>query len=346
MPLPLILGVGAAVAAAGGVGAGVNGGVRMKMADRTMKRAIAKRDDALSTFELQNSVTARQMDDLGRLELDVCAHFEDFSDVMEKIQGRPKFKDYTDETLQIPKYDPEELKRVSVGAGLLIGGIGGAALGTAGGFAAAGATTSAVMALGTASTGTAIASLSGVAATNATLAAIGGGAVAAGGGGIALGTTILGVSTLGVGLLVGGVIFSVTGSKLSHKADEAYYQALEIERQVEVINKYLRDLKVCAQEYQIFLEKIRKVYEDSFNSLKRTIIEENKTEWSSFTTEERINTQNCILLVGLLYKMCQVSLVIKDPEDPEKNIVNISSVNDCVDQVTRALEDKIEKDGE
>ena len=74
------------------------------------------------------------------------------------------------------------LKKVSIGAGVLLGGLGGAAVGTAGGFAAAGATTSAVMALGTASTGTAIASLSGAAATNATLAALGGGAIAAGAG--------------------------------------------------------------------------------------------------------------------------------------------------------------------
>ena len=153
--------------------------------------------------------------------LKILNDFKDFSDAIEKIQNRPEFKEYKIGGVALPKYNKEELNKVSVGAGVLLGGIGGAAVGTAGGFAAAGATTSAVMALGTASTGTAIASLSGAAATNATLAALGGGAVAAGGGGIALGTSILGAATLGVGLLVGGVIFSATGSKLSDKADEA-----------------------------------------------------------------------------------------------------------------------------
>lgn len=62
---------------------------------------------------------------------------------------------------ELPQYNREELEQISIGAGVLLGGLGGAALGTAGGFAAAGATTAAVMALGTASTGTAIASLSG-----------------------------------------------------------------------------------------------------------------------------------------------------------------------------------------
>lgn len=138
---------------------------------------------------------------------------------------------------------------------MLLGGIGGAAVGTAGGFAAAGATTSAVMALGTASTGTAIASLSGAAATNATLAALGGGAVAAGGGGIALGTSILGAATLGVGLLVGGVIFSATGSKLSDKADEAWEQMEKAEKTINKICEYLLDLRKMAGRYINSLEK-------------------------------------------------------------------------------------------
>ena len=341
MPLPLILGIGAGIAAVSGVGTGINGGIKMKNADKTMKRAVEKRDEAVASFELQNSVTAREMDDLGKLELGICEQFQSFSDVLEMIQGRPEFKDLSHADVQIPQYDPEELKRVSVGAGVLIGGLGGAAVGTAGGFAAAGVTTSAVMALGTASTGTAIASLSGAAATNATLAAIGGGAIAAGGGGIALGTTILGVSTLGVGLLVGGTIFTITGSKLSKKSDEAYYQSLEIERQINEINAYLKDLKICAQRYSSLLERVKTIYDNRFADLRRIIIEDRKTEWSLFTEEEKLVTQNCILLVGLLYKMCKVQLVIKDPANPETNMINSDDINGCMSQVNKTIEDSI-----
>ena len=35
-------------------------------------------------------------------------------------------KEYIKGDIQIPEYDPEELKRVSVGAGVLLGGMGGA----------------------------------------------------------------------------------------------------------------------------------------------------------------------------------------------------------------------------
>lgn len=59
------------------------------------------------------------------------------------------------------------------------------------GIAAGWGTVAAISAWGTASTGTAIASLSGAAATNASLALLGGGSLAAGGGGVALGSLIL-----------------------------------------------------------------------------------------------------------------------------------------------------------
>ena len=158
----------------------------------------------------------------------------------------------------MPEYEAEELKKVSAGAGALLGGIGGAAVGTAGGFAAAGATTSAVMALGTASTGAAISGLSGVAATNATLAALGGGSIAAGGGGMALGTAVLGGATLGVGLLVGGMIFNVTGKKLSSKADEALKQANRTEEEVNKVVSYLLELRNVSNSYYNTLYCYRK----------------------------------------------------------------------------------------
>ena len=78
-------------------------------------------------------------------------------------------------------------------------------------------TTSAVMAFGAASTGTAISSLSGAAATNATLAWLGGGSLAAGGGGMAAGTAVLGTitaTTTGVfALAAAGIVASAYYSK-------------------------------------------------------------------------------------------------------------------------------------
>ena len=72
--------------------------------------------------------------------------------------------------------------------------------------------TGTVSALATASTGTAISTLSGAAATNATLAWLGGGSLATGGGGVAVGATVLSgltiTATAGVGIAALGIIAS------------------------------------------------------------------------------------------------------------------------------------------
>lgn len=329
MPLPLVLGIAAGVAAIGGVGSGIHGGIKMKDANDTMRWAKEKQERAIKKFETTNESTTKMMDALGTQELNILHGFEKFSDLIEKIQNRPEFKAFTKEGVEIPKYDAAKLKEVSAGAGVLIGGLGGAAAGTAGGFAAAGATTSAVMALGTASTGTAIASLSGVAATNATLAAIGGGAVAAGGGGMALGTTILGATTLGVGLLVGGIIFNVTGTKLSEKADEAYSQATKTEKEVDEICSYLSRLESSARSFKKTLTSVEEAYKRHLQILDHLINYDGKTDWNDFSAKDRQITENTVLLVGMLYKMCQVQLVLKNNGNDGQNTINTKAIKDA-----------------
>ena len=311
MPLPFIIGGAAVVAGLAGVGSGICGGIKLKEANDTMDSANQKQETALKKFEAHNNETTKSMDLLGKLELEILSSFDHFSNIIEKIQGRPKFTQIDLEGIEAPEYEAEELKKVSAGAGALLGGIGGAAAGTVGGFAAAGATTSAIMALGTASTGTAISTLSGVAATNATLAALGGGSIAAGGGGMALGSAILGGATLGVGLLVGGVIFNITGNTLSNKADEAWEQAKKTENEVEKIVSYLTDLKNISCMYYETLDKVNKQYSASLSAIDHVVNFSEKTEWSEFTEKEKQTTENLILLVGLLYKMCQVRLVLQ-----------------------------------
>lgn len=337
MPLPFILGLAAAAAAAGGVGSGIHGVAKMKEANDTMELADSRHKKNIARFDETSEKTNKAMDELGALELEILHSFEDFSDTIEKIQNRPQFKEYTKDGVRLPRYDKEALENVSIGAGILLGGLGGAAVGTAGGFAAAGATTSAVMALGTASTGTAIASLSGAAATNATLAALGGGALAAGGGGIALGTTILGATTLGVGLLVGGVIFNLTGGKLSDKADEAWAQMKKAEKTIDAACTYLNDLKSAAIKYTKSLTTVRDKYKDKFACVFYIVNNLHKTDWNDFSEEERVAIQNTVLLVGLLYKMCQVSLVNKAATDKDMNTVNQSAIDEAIDNADSVL---------
>jgi hypothetical protein len=101
----------------------------------------------------------------------------------------------------------------------------------------------ALVGLGTASTGTAISGLSGIAAQNATLAWLGGGSIAAGGGGMALGGLVLGGITL-----VPTLLFS--GFRLA-KGEKALTDALEYQSKVDItINEIVNE-----EEFQLKLQK-------------------------------------------------------------------------------------------
>lgn len=316
MPLPLIIGIGAAIAGVTGVANGIRGGKKMKEANDTAKEAEDRHKRNVKVFEDENKKTTEQMDKLGETELRILDSFKEFSDIIEMIQNRPDFKNITSQNASIPEYNPEELKTASTGAAVLLGGLSGAAAGTAG------ATTAAVMALGTASTGTAIASLSGVAATNATLAAIGGGSLAAGGGGMALSSAVLGGATLGVGLLVGGIIFNFTGENLKKKADESWDKMIEAEIKIDRIVDYLRNLRNVSEKYCSSLNSVKYIYDYLMWQLRTTVYTDKKTDWNEFTQKEKLNTENLVMAVGLLYSMCKVKLVEQTKKQDELNRIN------------------------
>ena len=316
MPLPFILGGIAAAAAVAGVGSGIKGGMKMKDANDTMESAKRMQKRAINKFEENNKKTTKQMDSVGKAELSILSSFEEFADLMENIQGRPKFEKYSKEDIKLPEYTAEELREVSVKAGIVMGSLGGAAAGTAGGIAAAGATT-----------GAALASLGGGAATDVALVALGGSALAAGGGGMALGTAVLGGATLGVGLLVGGMIFNVTGSKLSEKADEAYYQARETEKKVDEIVGYLKELYESAKSFEDCLKEVKEQYQKRMDIMKVVVYVQKKVNWDEFTETEKKITENLVLLVGLLYDMCKVKLVLQAEDDSEVNQVNKEEID-------------------
>lgn len=340
--IPVALKGAAVVAGAVGVGTAAHGALKMRDANDTMKAVQSRHERNMAKFEKENEATVKDMDKLGKLELEILSSFSEFSDVFEQIKSRPTFESYSKNGVTLPKYDGEKIKNVSVGADVLLGGLGGAGLGAAGGFAAAGATTAAVMALGTASTGTAIASLSGAAATNATLALLGGGTLAAGGGGMAAGAAALGAATLGVGLLIGGVIFSFTGGKLSDKADEAEDQMKKAEVEINTICNYLIDLRSTSNTYYETLSKVNDIYQKHLNGLNSIVTLLGHKDWNTFTLEEKKMTENTVLLVGLLYNMCKVELVLKSENENDINAINKPALETSINNANAVLTDKFE----
>ena len=131
----------------------------------------------------------------------------------------------------------------------LVGGAGAGALTAFGAY-------SATMTFAAASTGTAIACLSGVAATNATLAFLGGGAIAAGGGGMALGSTILGGAVAGPAIAILGVVMNASASK---NLDNAYSNKYKAEEAVESLKVVKALCNGISKRSDMFISLISKL---------------------------------------------------------------------------------------
>ena len=119
----------------------------------------------------------------------------------------------------------------------------------------------AVPMIATASTGTAISTLSGAAATNATLAWLGGGSLAAGGFGMAGGMVALGGIVAGPALAIGGFMLA---SKAEEALTEARAYSAEIDEAIDEMNlitEGLEGLKENAREIRHTLEEMVKRFE-------------------------------------------------------------------------------------
>jgi hypothetical protein len=188
------------------------------------------------------------------------------------------------------------------------------------------------MAVGTASTGTAIATLSGAAATKATLAVLGGGTLAAGGGGIAAGAAALGAATLGVGFLVGGVAFALTGSKLREKAGEAYDAMLENEEEINNSIRYLTRIREAADKLTTAIGKVHDLYDTKVTRF-ITLVEREK-DWNAYSQEEQLLVENNIRIVSVLHKMINTPLLkvedFDEEDNPTKTVVNTSAIHKAV----------------
>ena len=113
------------------------------------------------------------------------------------------------------------------------------------------------MTFGAASTGTAIASLSGAAASNATLAFLGGGSLAAGGLGVAGGTMVLGGLVAGPALAVLGFTMSAKASANLDKARSNLAKAREIAEELATVRDACYKIRDVAHMYTELLRKLR-----------------------------------------------------------------------------------------
>ncbi len=189
-------------------------------ASKITKNANEKIKKSSELLSLQRVACSEALENTGRLKVHILnTSISEFLDTFQKIKN-VDFEDAKkideNKELNIDKKSFEELEEMRDFALSIFNGT------------VTGTTTGALIAIGSfkaatlfasASTGTAIVSLSGIAATNATLAFFGGGSLATGGLGVVGGTAILGVIASAPALLIIGFI---AGAKANEKLDTAY----------------------------------------------------------------------------------------------------------------------------
>ena len=247
MPLPLILVGVAVVAGAYGVKKGVDAYSNNEEADELNKGAEALLSKAEQRLKRERNECTKQLEELGRIKLEAWDNqlgrfvsiFENLREV--EVVGDPGLDDLawsTDEFAEMKKLSSHASEVVTgglsaVGSGALVGmaSYGGAAM-----FA-------------TASTGTAIGSLSGVAATNATLAWFGGGALSAGGMGMAGGMAVLGGIVAGPVLAVGGLVLAAKARENLAKAKANHARAKKAEGEMDAARAVVKGIRHAAGQF-------------------------------------------------------------------------------------------------
>lgn len=234
MPLPLIPLI--AVGAAGLFGAGKT--VKAVMDNSEAKDVNSRANSIVSSAKKHitecKEASGASLEALGREKVFVLDNgIKNFLDEFGKIKnvdftGTPGLEELS--KFRIDRQELQGLREMSSFASSIAGGtVTGAGAGALVAFGAY----SGAMAFGAASTGTAIATLSGAAATNATLAFLGGGSLAAGGLGMAGGAMVLGGLVAAPALAVLGLFM---GSSASKNLDNAYSNLSEAKKFREEMN--------------------------------------------------------------------------------------------------------------
>lgn len=267
MPLPLILGAAALVSAAYGAKKGYDGYQKHSEADDIVNAAKKHYGAKKETFDLQEKATTGALEVLGQEELNIGQQFNEFKTLAEDLLKKLNSGRQDKLEINIPKHKLQRVENYSYTAiGVLGAATGAGVAGAAAGFAVYGG----VMALGAASTGTAISSLAGVAATNATLAAIGGGSLATGGLGMAGGTAILGAAVAGPVLAIAGWAYDSHGEealknarKASREVDSAVMKLEKAQQQLSKTEDYAFDildvLKTVYAQFDQYFDHLKAV---------------------------------------------------------------------------------------
>ncbi len=312
MPIPfLFIGI-AAGAAALGVGKSIKAGVDQKDANETNEYAERIIERASEKIKTCRNNCGKAIDKLGTCKIGILdnsvrpfvAEFEKLNHVeLTESTGLNELQ-----KMVLDKKSFTELKELQSMATSMVGGLASGALAGAltafGAYGAAGT-------LAAASTGTAIASLSGVAATNATLAFFGGGSLAVGGLGMAGGAMVLGGLVAGPALAVLGFVVGAKASANKHQAYSNLAKAREFEEEMDAASSLCMGIRKRANMFKRFLLSLNAVFEPLIYEMSE-IIKRRGTDFREFSYEEKKTVAEAMAMAGAIKSILDTPILDDD----------------------------------
>lgn len=330
MPLPLLFIIPAVAGGVVGAGKAIKAGVDNSKAKDVNSTANSVVSNAKRKIEFAKDRSGKSLENLGAKKIDVLNNdITLFVESFEKLKNVELSNSVGLDELgkfKIDKAALEELREMGSFASSFASGAAGGALG--GALTAFGAY-SAAMTFGAASTGTAIAALSGAAATNATLAFFGGGAIAAGGLGMAGGAAVLGGLVAAPALLVLGF---VTGAKASKNLDNAYSnlsEARKFEAEMETAAVACNGIRRRAYMFYRLLVRIDAIFAPLILQM-QNIIEKSGVDFSTYTDDEKHTIAAAASMAGSVKAILDTAILTEDGKLTEESAKVASEVKDAL----------------
>lgn len=333
MPLPLLF-IGVAAATGGfGIGKTIKAGVDVNRAKKLNRSANETVEDSTEMLNAQRMACGNSLSQLGEEKLFVLNHsISDFLNTFSKIKNVDfRETESLDELgkLHIDQRQFVEMKNMVSFAGSMAGGtIAGTASGALVAFGAYGA----AQALAVASTGTAIASLSGVAATNATLAFFGGGSLAAGGLGMAGGTAVLGGLVAGPALMVMGLVAGHAAKKELEKARTNKAEAMQIATQLDTASLQCETIRRRTYMFYNLLARLDAYFLPLIYKME-DIFEAEGDDYQQYSLDSKKAIASCASIAVSIKSVLDTPILTDDGLLTDKSEATASSIKEFLERM-------------
>lgn len=313
------------VGAVTGISTGIKAGIDNKNANDINDLAQTILNNAKKRIEISKAASGKGLVVLGEKKIHILDNkINEFIRLFEKIQNITLNESSGLNELSKFRIDKDnsflELKELgNLGTSMVKGLASGAVAGALTAFGAYGTATT----FATASTGTAIASLSGAAATNATLAFFGGGSLAAGGLGVAGGTAVLGGMVAGPALAILGIVMSAKASK---KLDEAYSNKAEAQKIAAELNTatiMCNGIRRRAYLFQRLLIKCESLFSPLLYEMKKIQVISG-VDYNKYTIEQKQTIARALSLAGTIKAILDTPILTEEGVlTPESEAIGI-----------------------